>query len=172
MMLNRTLAAAALAAALAAPAFAQQQPAAPSPATNPPAATQTDMNNMTFVKQQQTNEWRGSRLIGASIYGPDNSSIGDVNDVLVSGDGNIRAVIVGVGGFLGVGEKDVALPFAALTIQRSQSGGIDKIKVSYTKEQLKDAPRFAFYQSGQSQTTGASDTNSMKNDNMMKNGSK
>ena len=110
-----------------------------------------------FMHQQNASEWRSSKLIGASIYGPDNKSIGDINDVLIGNDGRVTAVVVGVGGFLGVGEKNVALPFQALDVERKADGtSIDKITVSYTKEQLKNAPQFAYYKPGQLETTGES----------------
>ena len=109
-----------------------------------------------FMHSQDANEWRSSKLIGASIYGPDDKSIGDVNDVLIDKDGRVTAVVVGVGGFLGVGEKNVALPFQALNVQRKNDGSaIEKITVSYTKDQLKGAPSFAYYKGGQTETTGS-----------------
>jgi sporulation protein YlmC with PRC-barrel domain len=151
-MMKRTMTAAALAGMLTVPALAQT-PSAPSSMNKPMA---THAKSGTFMQNQTANEWRGSKLIGASIYGPDNNSIGDVNDVLISDDGSIRAVVVGVGGFLGVGEKNVALPFDALDVQRDRSSGeIEKITVRYTKDELKNAPKFAYYKVGQPQTTGA-----------------
>ncbi len=99
------------------------------------------------MQNQGEHEWRGSKLIGASVYGPDNASIGEITDVLIGGDGTIRAVVVGVGGFLAITDKDVAIPFQALTITRGPANGsIDKVIVKYSKQQLKDAPRFAFGQ--------------------------
>jgi hypothetical protein len=66
------------------------------------------------VTQQQPGQWLASKLIGTTVVGPNNESIGDVNDVLMERDGRAAAVIVGVGGFLGIGEKDVAVPFSQL----------------------------------------------------------
>ena len=66
------------------------------------------------------------------------------------------AAVIGVGGFLGVGQKDVAVPFEALQIQRKQnSSSIDKITVSYTKDQLSNAPKFAYFQVQSNTTTGS-----------------
>lgn len=48
------------------------------------------------------------------VYDPSNASIGKIDDVLVSESGQISALVIGVGGFLGVGEKDVAVPFSAV----------------------------------------------------------
>jgi len=159
-MIKRTLTAAALAAVLAAPAFAQT----PMSNANSSAKNVTTNGQAGFVQQQNASDWRGSKLIGASVYGPDNASIGEISDVLIAGDGKIHAVVVGVGGFLGVGEKDVALPFNALNITRKpNSSTIDKINVSYSKDQLKNAPKFAYYEpsSTRTTTTGAGSGNNM-----------
>ena len=159
-MLKQTLTVAALAAALAMPAFAQ------SPTTTnaqiPAPKMSASQNADTFIQQQQATDWRSSKLVGATVYGADNTKIGDVNDVLIGSDGNVRAVVVGVGGFLGVGEKDVAIPFNALSVQRKAgSASIDKITVGYSKDQLKNAPKFAYYQaSGPEQTTGSAPSRS------------
>src|SRR5580704_11759158 len=67
--------------------------------------------NQQFIPKASPGEWRASKLVGVALYGPDNQSIGKVNDVIIDGSGSVKAVVVGVGGFLGVGQKDVALPF-------------------------------------------------------------
>jgi len=54
---------------------------------------------------------RGSQLIGIDVYGADNQKIGDIDEVLVDLQGKIHGFVVGVGGFLGIGQKDVAIPF-------------------------------------------------------------
>lgn len=168
--MKRTLTAAALATVLAMPAFAQSSTTTPPANTNTnaaPAATSTtnnaSMNNASggFVSSQQSTDWRGSKLIGASVYGPDNASIGEINDVIIGTDGKINAVVVGVGGFLGVGQKDVALPFEAISVTRkADSASIDKITVSYTKDQLNNAPKFAYYEPSSRSTTGTGATGS------------
>ena len=95
-------------------------------------------------------------MIGSTVYGPDNASIGEVNDVVVGSDGKIRAAVIGVGGFLGVGEKSVAVPFEQLNITRKpDSSMIQKINVTFTKDQLKNAPTFAYYEPASSSTTGS-----------------
>ena len=152
-MMERILTAAVLAAVLAGPALAQ----------TPASKTSETSGQPGFVQKAGASDWRGTKLIGASVYGPDNASIGEISDMLITGDGRIQAVVVGVGSFLGVGEKDVALPFSALTITRKpDSSSIDKIKVSYSKDQLKDAPIFALNDTPTSQTTGSSVTDMHK----------
>src|SRR3954468_6275172 len=55
--------------------------------------------------------WRTSKVVGLSVYNDKNESLGSINDMLMDKSGNIKAVVLGVGGFLGVGEHLVAVPF-------------------------------------------------------------
>ena len=55
--------------------------------------------------------WRASKLVGLSVYNDNNESIGAINDLLTEKDGKIKAVVIGVGGFLGIGEHLVAIPY-------------------------------------------------------------
>jgi hypothetical protein len=64
----------------------------------------------------QPGQIMGSDLRGTRVYGSNNESIGDISDLLLDRQGRIVAAIVGVGGFLGIGQKDVAVPFEALEI--------------------------------------------------------
>lgn len=158
-MMKRTLTAAALAVVLASPAFAQS--AAPSSTSPAPAAQNTTTtlpsSGTSFVSTQQANDWRGSKLIGATVYGSDNASIGEINDLVVASDGKINAAVIGVGGFLGVGEKNVAVPFDKLNVTRkSDSAAIDKITVAFSKDELKNAPAFAYYEPAKPATTTGS----------------
>src|SRR3954465_12903747 len=54
--------------------------------------------------------WRASKLVGLNVYNDNNESLGSINDLLTDKSGNIKAVVIGVGGFLGVGEHLVAVP--------------------------------------------------------------
>ena len=164
-MIKRSLTAVVLATILALPAYAQMSGASrsstPSAGASAPEARRASTNENAqagFVQQQDASQWRSSKLVGASVYGPDNKSIGSIDDLIVDRKGSIKAAVIGVGGFLGVGQKDVAVPFSALAIQRkANSSSIDKITVSYSKQQLSQAPTFAYYQvqpSGTA-TTGA-----------------
>jgi len=158
-MMNRTLTAAALAVVLATPAFAQTAtpPAATAPAASQSSSASPSAGGVGFVSSQQTTDWRGSKLIGATVYGSDNASIGEINDLIVASDGKINAAVIGVGGFLGVGAKNVAVPFDKLNVTRKpDTAAIDKITVSFTKDELKNAPTYAFYEpAAKPATTGA-----------------
>ncbi|MBL0407390.1 PRC-barrel domain-containing protein [Microvirga aerilata] len=63
---------------------------------------------------------RGSQLMGIDVYGADNQKIGDIDEVLVDRQGKIHGLVVGVGGFLGIGQKDVAIPFDQVQWQSNQ----------------------------------------------------
>ncbi|HEV7437543.1 MAG TPA: PRC-barrel domain-containing protein [Pseudorhizobium sp.] len=69
-----------------------------------------------FVTVPQSGAWRVSDFEGKTVYGADGENIGSINDVLVSQDGSVNAVIIGVGGFLGLGQKDVAVDMGALEL--------------------------------------------------------
>lgn len=85
-----------------------QSPTSPSTTTTPPAATSTAPAADTMSHQGQ---WRASKVVGLKIYNDSNESLGSVNDLLFDKDGKIAAAVIGVGGFLGVGEHYVAVPF-------------------------------------------------------------
>src|SRR5215216_4893188 len=93
-----------------APALAQTSPAP----TSPPASNAPSGMSGQFITQQSPGQWRASKLVGVDAHGTDNAKIGDVREVLVNRNGAAEAVVIGVGGFLGIGEKDVAVPFKAL----------------------------------------------------------
>lgn len=162
-MIKHALTAAAFVAGLATLAMAQtpnagsqSTPAAQSAAPAPDAAKNgAAAKPAGFLQKQADDDWRGSKLIGATVYGPDNSSIGEISDLIIDNQGHAKAAVVGVGGFLGIGEKKVAVPFEALQIQRKPNAtSIDKITVSFTKQQLKDAPKFAYLEVKPNTTTG------------------
>jgi sporulation protein YlmC with PRC-barrel domain len=75
--------------------------------------TTTDRANMApaaISDSSYRGQWRASKLVGLNIYNDNNESVGSINDLLTDKSGNIKAVIIGVGGFLGVGEHLVAVP--------------------------------------------------------------
>lgn len=73
-----------------------------------------------FMTQIQPGHIMASKLIGTRVVSANNESIGDINDVIVDRNGQAVAAVVGVGGFLGIGEKDVAIPFGSLEFANSQ----------------------------------------------------
>ena len=88
-----------------------------------------------------------------SVYDPSNSKIGEIMDVLLSADGKVNALIIGVGGFLGMGEKDVAVPFSA--VKHTSKEGKVYLTLDTTKDALKAAPGLKY---DRSTTTWMPDT--------------
>jgi hypothetical protein len=80
------------------------------------AGQQGTADAMRPLAAPQPGQIMGSDVRGTRVYGANNESIGDINDILLDRNGQVVAIIVGVGGFLGIGQKDVAVPFQALEI--------------------------------------------------------
>ena len=76
-------------------------------------ASQTPAD-VTFVTTQAMTQWRAPKLVGVAVYGPDDKQIGKIKDVLIDHNGAAQTIVIGIGGFLGFGTKDVAIPFAAI----------------------------------------------------------
>ncbi len=87
-------------------------------------------------------EMRASKLMGATVVNAANENIGEVNEILLSNDGRVAQVVVGVGGFLGIGERNVAVPFEQLTIRHD--GDDLKITSSFTKDTLTNMPAWTW----------------------------
>ncbi|WP_331819656.1 PRC-barrel domain-containing protein [Aurantimonas sp. A2-1-M11] len=77
-----------------------------------------------FVTVPPTGAWRVADLDGKDVYDTAGESIGSISDVLVSEDGEVMAVLVGVGGFLGIGQKDVAVSMSALEFGPGKTEGL------------------------------------------------
>jgi len=133
----------ALAQAPSTPDTSSPSPSATSPSTATPAAPPS--GSMSFVSTQQPDQLLASKFKGTNVVGADNAKIGDVSDMLFDKDGKIEAYIVSVGGFLGVGSKSVAIPPQAFEIVKGANGESDHLKLSATKDQLKEAQGFEPY---------------------------
>ena len=119
--MNKNLAYAGLisAALMGSAAYAQStgatNPTAGQQAQTQPGATGHEApGGVTFVTEQAATQWRAPKLIGVAVYGADDQKIGAIKDVLIGHDGATQVVVIGVGGFLGFGTKDVAVPFTAV----------------------------------------------------------
>ncbi len=136
--MKRTIAAAALAPLVVFPAVAQDNGAAQVQSRSP--VTQDSATPST--RAQLTNgQISASALLDEKILNGANESIGDVNDIILDRDGKIASVIVGVGGFLGLGEKDVALPFDQLKFTTDEENDL-VVTSTATKESLEAAPAY------------------------------
>lgn len=107
-----------------------------------------------FISAQATDQWLSSNFIGVDVVGPDNEKIGDITDILFEKNGNVVGYVVGVGGFLGIGAKNVALAPTSFEVvtdtDRATTGSAAttaraddvKLKLNMTKDQLKQAASF------------------------------
>jgi sporulation protein YlmC with PRC-barrel domain len=96
-------------------AFAQ----APAPAAkDPPTGQSSSMpradTSAQPVQTQSSSEWRTSKVVGLYVYNDANERLGSINDLLTDSSGKIAKAVIGVGGFLGIGESDVAVNFDQL----------------------------------------------------------
>jgi len=82
--------------------------------TAPSTSSQPAASPSASVQQNLKGNWRASKLVGLSIYNESNENLGSISEILVDNSGKINAVIVGVGGFLGVGQHDIAVSFDKL----------------------------------------------------------
>jgi hypothetical protein len=110
-MFARTVTAATFTGALAGTALLATIASAQTPTAD------TDRGNMasdTVSSSALQGDWRASKVVGLKVYNDNNESLGSINDLLMDKSGNIKAVVIGVGGFLGVGEHLVAVPLDKL----------------------------------------------------------
>ena len=103
---------------------------------NPPAP----VDGQIILQDKAT--FLASAIIGGSVYSPSNESVGDVNDLVIKPTGEIEAVVVGVGGFIGIGEKNVAIALNRFTMEPTEDLASTKLVLNATKEELQAAPAF------------------------------
>lgn len=152
-----------LASTAIAPAFAQTQPtppASPAPATPaaptdpaakpadsaatpaPKTGTDTAAASGGYLTEQAENQISANDYIGKSVYTAADESIGNVTNLIMEEDGGLVAAVIGVGGFLGIGAKDVAVPMDKVTMTRNAQDGTIRLTTTETAETLKAAPEF------------------------------
>jgi len=133
---------------------APADPAAPKPdamkpagdaaqAPAPAATTDTaQAGGGTYLTEQSADQVSANTYIGQAVYNGTNESIGNVNDLIMKKDGGLVAAVIGVGGFLGIGEKNVAVPMEKITVAQNTTDGSVKLTTTETAETLKAAPEF------------------------------
>jgi len=164
------MAATAAALLMSSAAFAQIAPPSPASTATTVTATTTTVTATSWMTREAPGQWRASKLIGLNVYNNDNERIGEISELIVDRAGKIEAVVVGAGGFLGLGEHDVAVPYSQITwsdqpvaasrnaIPPVTTGAADRASqnsdsprsypnhadLNMTKDQLKAAPEFKF----------------------------
>jgi sporulation protein YlmC with PRC-barrel domain len=107
------------------------------------AQTQRPGGDARVLSEVPANSVTVTNYYKQSVYDPGNTKIGDIDDTLVgTNDGKISALVIGVGGFLGIGEKHVLVPFSA--VQGSMKDNKWTLVMNATKDELKAAPGFKY----------------------------
>ena len=132
--------------AITTPALAQQ-PAAPSAQTPSQQAAPVPASG----------QWRASKVIGVDIYNPQNEKLGEIEELIIDQSGRVAGAIVGVGGFLGIGEHDILVPMDRLRFSneagKTTTGAAgadgkqwypDRAVMNATKDQLKETKAFKY----------------------------
>lgn len=132
----KALTATALALLMSTAALAQNM----TPSTTREGSTMSAPSANRFTTNQGQDQWLVSNLWDRSVYNASGKSIGNLKDVVVDKDGRVSALVIGVGGFLGLGEKDVAVDFDYL----QKNGGItpSRITIGMSEQDLRNAPAF------------------------------
>ena len=82
------------------------------------------------------------RLQGAAVYDQNDQRVGEVGEILLSEDGQVSDLVIDVGGFLGIGEKPVAMPMDSVDILRQDGGEEIRVYVSQAEDALEAMPRY------------------------------
>jgi hypothetical protein len=129
------------------PALAQQ--AQPAPEGQAPAVTGPAPEP---IPEQAEHQVRAQSLLGVDVSNGQDT-IGEVSDLVVTEDGRVEAIVVGVGGFLGIGEKPVALAWDSVKL--TEQDGSSVILVSATREQLEGMPTYKTLEDKQAEADAA-----------------
>jgi hypothetical protein len=164
MTIRNKLLASAIAFAFIGPAYAQDatKPAQPAETVTPPAVTDPNLkptdgtvgtsgttgaaetapnaaNQMFYMATGTAAPIHLSQVMGKAVYNSANENIGEIEEILMGQDGKVAAAVIGVGGFLGMGERKVAVAFPALKMVSDEAGAM-KIMVTIDRPTLEAAP--------------------------------
>lgn len=112
-----------------------------SPPASDESAAPSAVASAQFLNEQESDDWLASNLIGLSVTNAENERLGEINDLVTDENGKIVAALIGVGGFLGIGEKDVAVRFEDLKLSRDEDNDVTAM-LNATQETLASAPDF------------------------------
>lgn len=114
-----------------------QSPATTSPNTPPASSANTAPSQSS---SQTASTVPADELLGADVKNANNETIGEVESIYIDRNGKIQSVIVGVGGFLGLGQRDVEMNWNSLVV----ADGGETVRTSMTKDQLKSMPEYKY----------------------------
>jgi len=109
-------------------------PAAPAPGSATTVVGNTEVNPANAVL--------ASQFMGQAVYTAANENIGEINDLIMNKDLDNIVAVVGVGGFLGIGERDVAIPISDIKVDKDTTNNALRLTITASKEQLEAMPAF------------------------------
>lgn len=112
------------------------------PSTGDVATTKTTTESIQFTSSAGADDMLASELIGTPVRNAKEDKLGNINDVIMSKDGKPAVAVLGVGGFLGIGEKNVGIPFDSLQFTTDNNKKIARLEVD--KQALESAPTFVY----------------------------
>jgi len=123
-----------------------------------PVTAEQHMSTGMFVGESAHDDIYGSNLIGMNLYVAENgigditevsadartewNDVGEIRDVLISTEGDVKAVLLDIGGFLGMGEHRIALSFDEVQIVRSDNGSDVRVYIAASQDQLEQRPEY------------------------------
>lgn len=99
------------------------------------------MSGEKYLAYDEARYISAEKIDGATVYGPADEVVGDINEVIIARDGSVAGLVVGVGGFLGIGEKNVAVNFNQVQMNMDADNNL-KLVVEANKEELEAAPAY------------------------------
>jgi sporulation protein YlmC with PRC-barrel domain len=128
-----------------APAAPPAARTAPMAATTPSPTAKQSASLTSADTQKLGNAWRASKVNGASVYNDKNEKVGSVDDLIIDRNDHVVYAVLSVGGFLGMGNHLVAVPYDQLVINTDNKGKVDKVIMrGATKDSLKAMPEFKY----------------------------
>jgi hypothetical protein len=118
------------------------------------ASTKTTTESIQFTSSAGSDDLMASELIGTPVRNSKDDKLGDINDVIMGKDGKPTVAVLGVGGFLGIGEKNVGIPFDSLQFTTDNNKKIARLEVE--KQALESAPAFVYPEKPAATSTGMS----------------
>ena len=137
------------------PTPGNQMPAPPAPAMSHESSASSAG---TVIAAQQPDEWLATRFRGTQVLGSDGAKIGSVDDILFERSGSIKALVIGVGGFLGIGSKEIAVGFKNFEVVKGSEGKADVLTLKMTRDDLNAASEFKPYEPPRPTPTAAPGT--------------
>ncbi len=120
--------------------------ASPAPSAPPVTTQATPTGADVFYKDSGLTTWRASESMGAAVYNSRDERIGEIDELLVDETGKVQAAVIGVGGFLGLGEKNVAVNYSAFRMTRDNNGRT-RLMLDIPRTSLEAAPEYRLVRS-------------------------